>query len=95
MNKPQLIASAKRHGYILIYPEYSRKSRQRLWVAKVPTTEIKQSPGLIRSRKILENSDLEKLKDKVEEYLGEDRDKVKIVVREHKHAHEIDISHFM
>ena len=89
MNKLQILALAKQHGYILIYPQFSRKAKGTVWVAKVPTTIIKQSPGFVRTRKILEDADLEQLKIKIEKYLGEDKERVKIVVREHRYANEM------
>ncbi|MGB3203631.1 MAG: hypothetical protein WBB28_01445 [Crinalium sp.] len=55
-------------------------------MARVSTTKMKCSPGYVRTRKVLEDVDLESLKTKVQNYLGKDRNRVEIIVREHRYA---------
>lgn len=84
MLKQQIIECAEKWGYILVYPEYSPKAQTNLWTAKVPTTEFKSKPSFTRTRKILEDENLEQLLEQIKQYFSSHQKPIKIILRENK-----------
>ncbi|MEA5595760.1 hypothetical protein [Rivularia sp. UHCC 0363] len=86
MLKQEIIGKAEKWGYILVYTDYSKTSQTNVWTVKVPTTGFKNRPGSVRSLKILEDYDLEKLLDKIKKYFAESKSPIKVVMRDNKYS---------
>ena len=87
MLKQEIIEFAEKWGYVLIYSDYSRKARSNVWKVKVPTTTFKNRSGFIRTRKILEDDNLDLLLEKTKLYFTDCRFPIKVILREQRYSH--------
>ncbi|NJO64897.1 MAG: hypothetical protein HC836_44295 [Richelia sp. RM2_1_2] len=86
MLKREIIDKAEKWGYVLVYSDYSGKARSNVWTVKVPTTGFKNRPGSVRTLKILEDDDLEKLLDKTKKYFADSKSPIKVVMHDNKYS---------
>lgn len=86
MRKKQIKELAKKWGYVLVYSDYSRKSRSNIWMVKVPTTIFKSRPGFVRTLKILEEENLEELLEKTKKYFADSEAPIKVIFQENKYS---------
>lgn len=86
MRKKQIKELAKKWGYILVCPDYSRKYRSNVWMLKVPTTIFKTRPGFVRTLKVLEEENLEELLEKTKKYFADSESPIKVIFRENRYS---------
>jgi hypothetical protein len=87
MRKQDIREFAEKWGYVLIYSDYSKKTRSNVWTVKVPTTTFKNRSGFIRTRKILEDDNLDSLLEKTKLYFTDCQSPIKVILREQKYSH--------
>lgn len=80
MPKQEIVESAQKWGYILVYSKYSRKARRNVWRIKVPTTAFKNRPGFVRTRKVLEDGDLDLFLEKSKHYFAKPKSPIKVIL---------------